>query len=62
MRRFGYRTGIGRALLDDYVGSAELQGFTHLTLSSPARLLYERAGFVCMGVDSHDYHRYERRK
>ena len=49
MRFFGYRTGIGRALLGADVGSAERHGITHLALQS-CEMLYERAGSVCIGA------------
>lgn len=58
------RNGIGRTLLDAYADTAKQRGFTHLSLSvhpdNPARLMYERAGFICMGIGSHGYLRYER--
>ncbi|WP_350616711.1 GNAT family N-acetyltransferase [Pseudomonas sp. HY7a-MNA-CIBAN-0227] len=58
------RNGIGRTLLDAYAATVKQQGFTHLRLSvrpdNPAGLMYERAGFVCVGTDSHGYLRYER--
>ena len=58
------RCGIGRALIDAYAMDAARQGFSVLALSvrpdNPARILYERAGFVCVGAGAHDYLRYER--
>lgn len=58
------RRGIGQALLEVYMNSAERQGFTRLALSvrpdNPARFLYERNRFVRQGIDEHGYHRYER--
>jgi ribosomal-protein-alanine N-acetyltransferase len=58
------RKGIGRALLEAYAVAARDGGCTHLSLSvrpdNPARLMYERAGFVQVGTGSHGYLRYER--
>lgn len=58
------RNGIGRTLLDAYAATAKQRGFTRLSLSvhpdNPAGLMYERAGFICMGTGSHGYLRYER--
>lgn len=58
------RKGIGRALLDAYARDAQRRGFKHLTLSvrpdNPARWMYEQAGFVCIGTDTHNYLKYER--
>ncbi|WP_339497974.1 GNAT family N-acetyltransferase [Pseudomonas canadensis] len=58
------RKGIGRALLDAYGVAALGSGCTHLSLSvrpdNPARLMYEGAGFIAVGTDSHGYLRYER--
>ncbi|MBK5438289.1 GNAT family N-acetyltransferase [Pseudomonas sp. TH32] len=57
------RRGIGQALVDAYAVAARQHGFTCLRLSvrpdNPARLLYERAGFVCVGSGANDYLRYE---
>lgn len=58
------RNGIGRALLEAYRMAAGQDGFVQLSLSvrpdNPARLMYERAGFVCVGTGSNGYLRYER--
>jgi ribosomal protein S18 acetylase RimI-like enzyme len=58
------RQGIGRTLLDAYAAAAGQNDFLKLRLSvrsdNPARLMYERAGFVCVGIDSNDYLCYER--
>jgi ribosomal-protein-alanine N-acetyltransferase len=58
------RKGVGRALLEAYAVAARDGGCTHLSLSvrpdNPARLMYERAGFVQVGTGSHGYLRYER--
>lgn len=58
------RKGIGRALLDAYVISAGHNGLAQLRLSvrgdNPARLMYEAAGFVCVGTGAQSYLRYER--
>ncbi len=58
------RNGIGRALLNAYATTAKQSGFTHLGLSvrpdNPARFMYEQAGFVRVGTDSHGYLRFER--
>lgn len=60
------RNGIGQALFEDYALSATRLGFTHLALNvrvdNPAKLMYERAGFVCTGTDARNYLRYERRR
>lgn len=59
------RKGIGQMLLEDYVTTARRQGFSLLGLSvrgdNPARLMYEKAGFVRVGNDAHGYSRYQRR-
>ncbi|MGY1954947.1 GNAT family N-acetyltransferase [Pseudomonas pergaminensis] len=58
------RKGVGQALLDAYVVAAQGSDCTHLSLSvrpdNPARLMYERAGFISVGTGSHGYLRYER--
>lgn len=58
------RKGIGQTLLDAYAVMAAQGGFVRLSLSvrpdNPARLMYERAGFVCMGTHANGYLRYER--
>lgn len=57
------RKGIGQALFYAYAAAARQQGFTCLRLSvrpdNPARQLYERAGFICVGNDANGYLRYE---
>ncbi|MBZ9779938.1 GNAT family N-acetyltransferase [Pseudomonas sp. REP124] len=59
------RCGIGRALLEACTAAALREGFTLMKLSvkpeNPARHLYERAGFVRSGIDTHGYLQYERR-
>lgn len=58
------RRGIGKLLLDAYAAEAARMGFTRLRLSvrfdNPAKLMYEKAGFVCTGPAAHDYLTYER--
>ncbi len=58
------RKGIGRALLEAYQVAAAANGCTPLSLSvrpdNPARFMYERAGFACVGTGAHGYLRYER--
>lgn len=58
------RNGVGLSLLNAYAATAKQNGFAYLRLSvrpdNPAALMYERAGFSCMGTDSHGYLRYER--
>lgn len=58
------RKGIGRVLLKDYAVAAKHSGFTQLRLSvradNPARLMYEQAGFVCVGTGSNAYLLYQR--
>lgn len=58
------RNGIGTKLLDSYAVAAARQGFTHLRLSvrpdNPAKLMYEKAGFVCIGTGAGGYLTYER--
>lgn len=57
------RIGVGRALFDASLTAALRDGFTLMRLSvkpgNPARLLYERAGFERIGIDTHGYLRYE---
>lgn len=47
-----------------YAFEAEQKGFTLLRLGvgseNPARLLYQQAGFVCIGTGAQGYLRYER--
>lgn len=58
------RSGVGMALLEAYATDALQHGFWQLQLSvradNPAKRMYEKAGFLCIGVDAHDYLRYER--
>ncbi|WP_416362987.1 GNAT family N-acetyltransferase [Pseudomonas sp. NFX183] len=58
------RNGVGRALLDAYALKAKQSGFNQLGLhvrpDNPARLLYEHAGFVCVGTAANGYLRYVR--
>lgn len=57
------RKGNGRVLLDVYAVMAGQRGFADLSLSvradNPARLMYETAGFVCVGTAANGYLRYE---
>jgi ribosomal protein S18 acetylase RimI-like enzyme len=57
------RRGIGQALLDGFVLDGRGEGFNQWALSvrpdNPARRLYERSGFKCVGTDTHQYLRYE---
>lgn len=59
------RLGVGKALLDAYLRDAARQGFKHFRLSvrpdSPAKLMYQTAGFSCTGTGRYDYLTYERR-
>lgn len=56
------RRGVGQALLGAYMDSARQKGFYTFALSlrpdNPARHLYERAGFQCMGSDTRGYLKY----
>jgi ribosomal protein S18 acetylase RimI-like enzyme len=58
------RSGVGAALLEAYMFDSARQGFTQLRLNvrpdNPARMLYEKAGFVCNGTDANGYLTYER--
>jgi ribosomal protein S18 acetylase RimI-like enzyme len=58
------RNGIGRELLQAYVAAARQAGYARLSLcvraDNPARLMYEVAGFVCVGTAANGYLRYER--
>lgn len=58
------RNGIGRALLQAYVAAARQAGYARLSLcvraDNPARLMYEVAGFVCVGTAANGYLRYQR--
>lgn len=58
------RSGIGRALLERYGADAVQANCTRLVLSvradNPARLMYEQAGFACVGTDRHGYLRLEK--
>lgn len=58
------RSGVGTALLAAYALHAKSQDFSQLRLSvradNPARLMYERFGFVHTGTGAHDYLTYER--
>ncbi len=58
------RKGIGRALLEAYRVAAGQAGYARLSLcvraDNPARLMYEAAGFVCVGTAANGYLRYER--
>ncbi|WP_133771673.1 GNAT family N-acetyltransferase [Pseudomonas graminis] len=58
------RSGVGTALLAAYALDAKNQGFSQLRLSvradNPARLMYERFGFVHTGTGAHGYLTYER--
>lgn len=59
------RSGVGMALLEAYALDAARYGFTQLRLSvrhdNPAKLMYEKAGFICTGTGAHDYLTYKRR-
>lgn len=58
------RSGVGMALLEACATDASQHGFRQLQLSvradNPAKRMYEKAGFLCTGLDAHDYLRYER--
>lgn len=58
------RSGVGIALLAAYAQQAAEQGFTQLRLSvrpdNPARLMYQKAGFLCTGTGAHNYLVFER--
>ncbi|WP_313296660.1 GNAT family N-acetyltransferase [Pseudomonas sp.] len=58
------RQGVGTALLQAYRRDAGLQGFTQLRLNvrpdNPASYLYQRAGFVWIGLTARGYRTYER--
>ena len=58
------RIGVGTALLKKYAVDAERQGLSKLRLgvkpTNPARFMYQKAGFVCVGTGAHDYLTYER--
>lgn len=58
------RSGVGTALLSAYALDAKNQGFSQLRLSvradNPARLMYERFGFVYTSTGAHDYLTYKR--
>jgi len=58
------RSGVGAALLEAYMFDSVGQGFTRLRLNvradNPARMMYEKAGFVCTGTDANGYLTYER--
>lgn len=58
------RSGVGMALLEEYSQDAARQGFAQLQLSvrpeNPAKFLYQKAGFVCVGTGAHGYLMYER--
>ena len=58
------RKGTGRLLLDTWAADAAKAGFTRLRLSvrpeNPARTMYEKAGFQCIGAGAHGYLLYER--
>jgi len=45
------------------VGELAVAGVRRLSVraDNPARLMYQQAGFVFMGIDSNNYHRYELR-
>lgn len=58
------RKGIGRRLVEAYIEQARQAGLERLSLDvrgdNPARLLYEQAGFVEIGVNARGYLHYER--
>nr|WP_288453231.1 GNAT family N-acetyltransferase [uncultured Pseudomonas sp.] len=57
------RKGIGRRLMEGYIEQARQAGLERLNLDvrgdNPARLLYEHAGFVAVGVNARGYLQYE---
>lgn len=59
------RRGVGMALMQAYALDAARHGFAQLRLSvrpdNPAKRMYEKAGFLCVGSGAHDYLIYERR-
>lgn len=59
------RNGVGMVLLAAWAVDAAKAGFTRLQLSvrpdNPARTMYEKAGFQCIGSGAHGYLLYERR-
>ncbi|WDY55842.1 GNAT family N-acetyltransferase [Pseudomonas sp. PSKL.D1] len=58
------RRGVGTALLNAYLMETAQQGFTRLRLSvrpdNPARFMYLKAGFSCVGTAANNYLIYER--
>jgi len=58
------RKGIGQRLVEAYIEQARQAGLERLSLhvraDNPARLLYEQAGFVEVGVNARGYLHYER--
>ena len=52
------------ALLEAYALDAARHGLTKLRLSvrpdNPAKRMYEKAGFLCIGTGVHDYQTYKR--
>lgn len=58
------RKGIGQRLVEAYIEQARDAGLERFSLDvrgdNPARLLYEQAGFVEVGINAHGYLHYER--